>query len=407
MLIKTRIPTESVEIGMFVVELDRPWIDVPLMFQKFIVKSERELKVLNDYCKYVYIEVEDKYWQAHKARLTGVYKLSRLPENTPIHHELPRAQSAYFTARDHAVKLIADIQASNNGRIDLEDSKRVIRSCISSILSNANALFWLTRVKNKDHYTAEHSLRVAILSIALGKFLGMNNDELELLGLCGLLHDIGKTQIPKDILNKPGKLSDVEIRVIQKHSILGFELISPDHTIDPIIKDVIKNHHKRIDGDGYPKQIDGETLTVYCRIISIIDTYDTITSDTCYKQGQSPREALKELFNQRDKQFDGKLVEAFIKMMGIYPAGSLVEMSNGEVGIVISTDPDKKLSPKVELVRDKMGKLKKPLIIDLTKSPNDQYGQPYFIKTALPDGSMGIDMQRSIQDSHHIHKMQS
>ncbi|NVK22660.1 MAG: HD-GYP domain-containing protein [Kangiellaceae bacterium] len=400
MLIKAKIPSNSVEIGMFVVELDRPWIDVPLMFQRFIVKNDHELLTLRKYCKCVFIEVEEKYWLANKSRLLGTYSVSKLPENTPLHSELPRAQSTYFNAREHAIKIMDTLRA--DGKLDIDESRRVIRNCLTSILSNANALFWLTRVKDKHQFTAEHSLRVAILSIALGKFLGIDNQQLELLGLCGMLHDLGKTQIPEDILDKPGLLSNVEKRVMQRHTVLGFELINSDHTIDSAIKDVILNHHKRMDGNGYPKQKVGESLSVYCRIVSIIDAYDIITSDTPYKQGLSPREALKELFNERDRQFDGKLVEAFIKMIGIYPAGSLVEMSNGEIGLIVSTDPEKKLNPKVELIRDQLGMLRKPTVIDLTQSPHDSQGQPYFIKTALPDGALGIDMRQYIQQKHQI-----
>ena len=397
-VIKVKIPTDSIDIGMFVVELDRPWTDVPLAFQKFEITSERELKVLQEYCKYIYIEIDAHLWEKKKQELGEYSSTSTLPENTPIHHELPRATTTFQGAREFAIELFESTKLGIE--LDIKQSKQLINNCITSILSNANALFWLTRIKDRTQHTAEHGLRVAILSIAFGKYLGMNREQLELLGLCGLLHDLGQTQIPEDIVAKPGPLNDTEYRVMQKHALLGHELIMHDSSIDPAIKDVIKNHHVHFNGKGYPKHEIKPNLSKYCRIISIIDAYDAITSESPYKLSKSPREALKIMFDQRDKQFDGKLVGKFIQMMGIYPPGSLVRMSNGEVGIVISTDKKHKLLPKVELVQNKDGRLKRSIIIDLRKQPKDTVGQAYSISASLPDGAMGFDMRQYIQSTH-------
>lgn len=399
MSLKVKIPADSLQLGMYVVELDRPWLDVPLMFQKFMIKREVELKTLKEYCQYAYIEVDEQFWSLQKDKLKAKAKTAPLPENTPLHHELKRAHGTYEAAREEAINLFE--LAKMGMKLDISHTRRIIQSCMISVMSNANALFWLTRIKDKSQFTAEHSVRVAILAIALGKYLKLDEQQLELLGLCGMLHDLGKTQIPEEIVDKPCQLTEVELRVMQKHTILGYELVNSDHSINSTVKDVIKNHHAHIDGTGYPK-LPAEQISFYCRIISIVDAYDTMTSDTCYSRSSSARDALKELFNQRNKQFDGELVEAFIRMLGIYPPGTLVEMSNGEVGIVISTHPEKKLKPKVELVRDSEGKLRKSLIIDLSKSPSDKSGMRYSIKRPLADGAMGFDMRSYIQQTHHI-----
>ncbi|GAA4355167.1 HD-GYP domain-containing protein [Kangiella marina] len=397
-LIKVKVPTDSIDIGMFVVELDRPWTDVPLPFQKFEISTEREIKVLSEYCKYVYIEIDAFLWQKKKQQLANKSSTSTLPENTPIHHELPRASSTFQSAKEFVIELFESTKLGLD--LDLEQSKQVINNCITSILSNANALFWLTRIKDRTHYTAEHSLRVSILAIAFGNYLKMDRKQLELLGLCGLLHDLGQTQIPEDIVKKAGPLNEAEYRVMQKHSLLGHELVIHDQTIDSAVKDVILNHHIHYDGKGYPKGLAGNSLSKFCRMVSIIDAYDSITSESPFKLSRSPREALKILFDQRDKQFDGKLVGKFIQMMGIYPPGSLVRMANGEVGIVISTDSKHKLQPKVELVQDDNGRLKRSIIIDLKRQPKDANGEPYKIAASLPDGSMGFDMRQYIQTTH-------
>ncbi|AOE49773.1 HD-GYP domain-containing protein [Kangiella sediminilitoris] len=398
-LIKAKIPADCIDIGMFVVELDRPWTDVPLAFQKFEVSSEHELKVLREYCKYVYIEIDAFLWEKKKQELNKQAGGPTLPENTPIHHELPRAASTFESARELAIELFES--AKLGLKVDIKVCKQVVNSCITSILSNANALFWLTRIKDRNQFTAEHGLRVSILSIAFGKYLGMKREDLELLGLCGLLHDLGQSQIPQDIVDKKGPLNEAEYRVMQKHSMLGYELIMHDKDIDPEVKDVIKNHHVHFNGKGYPKDSLHLPLSQNCRIVSIIDVYDIVTSETPYKLSRSPREALTILFEQRDKQFDGKLVGKFIQMMGIYPPGSLVRMSNGEVGIVISTDSKHKLQPKVELVQNKKGALKRSIIIDLKKSPKDHLGEEYKISASLPDGALGFDMRQYIQSTHN------
>jgi len=397
-LIKVKVPTDSIDIGMFVVELDRPWTDVPLPFQKFEITTERELKILSEYCKYVHIEIDAFLWEKKKKELSKHTSTSTLPENTPIHHELPRASSTYQSAKEFTIELFETTKLGLE--LDLEHSKQVINNCITSILSNANALFWLTRIKDRNHYTAEHSLRVAILAIAFGKYLGFDRKQLELLGLCGLLHDLGQTQLPEDIVNKAGPLNEAEYRVMQKHTLLGHELVIHDNEISSAVKEVILNHHIHFNGKGYPKNPAEVAPSQICRMISIIDAYDAITSESPYKLSKSPREALKILFDQRDKQFDGKLVGKFIQMMGIYPPGSLVRMANGEVGIVISTDKKHKLLPKVELVQDRHGRLKRSVIIDLKKNPKDPSGNAYKITASMPDGSMGFDMRQYIQTTH-------
>ena len=152
-------------------------------------------------------------------------------------------------------------------------------------------------------------------------------------------------------------------------------------------------HHERIDGEGYPEKHDANMLHQFIRMISVVDTYDAITSDRCYSLGKSAFEALKILFGETGKHFDKKLVEAFIRMIGIYPPGTLVEMSNGEVGIVISSNPDARLKPKVELVADANKKLRAPYVINLVSNPKDGNGKTYAIKSGLPNKTFGIDIK--------------
>jgi putative nucleotidyltransferase with HDIG domain len=262
-----------------------------------------------------------------------------------------------------------------------------------SIISNANAMLWLSKIKNEDKYTSEHCMRVGVLSIAFGRFLGFPEPDLELIGLAGMLHDVGKIKTPPEILNKPGKLTPEEYEIMKQHSVLGKNILEEMDGIEQLIVDTAHLHHERVDGKGYPEKLDATMLHKFIRMISVVDVYDAITSDRCYQRGKSAFEALKILFGETDKHFDKKLVEAFIRMIGIYPPGTLVEMTNGEVGIVISSNPNARLKPKVELVADAEKKLRAPYVVDLATNPNDSNGLSYVIKTGLPNKTYGIDIK--------------
>jgi putative nucleotidyltransferase with HDIG domain len=282
---------------------------------------------------------------------------------------------------------------SNGESFDMDATKKAIQSCVASIMRNANALLWLTQVKNQDRYTAEHSLRVGILAIAFGRFLDFEEPELELLGLCGMLHDVGKVKIPDEILNKPARLTRIEFDIMKEHASLGKDILLRQKGVDKLIIDTANYHHERIDGKGYPEQLNASYLHKYVRMVSIVDVYDAITSARPYKVGSPAFDALKILFSERDKHFDNDLVEAFIRMVGIYPPGTLVEMTNGEVGIVVSANPDSRLRPKVELVLTADKKIRPPYIINLLDGITDKSGSVYVIKEGVTNGTYGVDIK--------------
>ncbi|WP_251360063.1 HD-GYP domain-containing protein [Kangiella sp. TOML190] len=421
MLVKTKISVDALEIGMFVVELDRPWTDLPFMLQGLMIKDEFEIRTLRQFCDYVYIDYD--YSQQHKdakqqeqeALKNANQNFSRSTANkavtgslrpkTEIENELPRAHHLYQQAKNHLEDLFSC--AKRDQKLDLTHTKLVVKECISSIVSNANALFWLTRIQESSDREANHSLRVSVLSIALGHYIGLSSHELEQLGTAALLHDIGKTRIPDDILNKAEHLSDAERRVLQRHTTIGYELLNEDDSLANIIKEVALHHHQRPDGKGYPLQKEQTHLSTYTRIVSIVDAYDDMTHNSPYRIAMSPRMALKELFAEAGKQFDKKLSYSFIKMIGLYPVGSLVKMTNGEVALVVADNEEQKLRPTIELIYDPYGKTRPPQQLNLKQKPLDEYGFPYEIAASLPDGAMGMDMQHYISERLKVHKLQA
>src|SRR5690606_16635931 len=291
-------------------------------------------------------------------------------------------------------KVIRDIEQHND--LELASARPLIRSCVDSVKANASAMFWMARIKHRDAYTAEHCLRVAIFTVAFARFLGLPEDDLEVAGMCGLLHDIGKLRVPDEILNNPGPLSPREYEVMREHTTLGHELLKQDPSLDPIISDVTLHHHERIDGRGYPQQLPEWQISRFARLISIVDAYDAMTSDRCYRDGMSPADAVRILYKNRAQQCDADMVEAFIRMIGIYPPGSLVELNTGEVALVVSTHPGRKLKPKVEILLDADKHPVTPRILDLgTQTTEDSTVRE--IHSPLPDGAYGIVLHDRIQ----------
>lgn len=394
---QVEIPADAVRIGMRVIRLDRPWDEVPLLFQQFVVQDTEQLDILRKYCLGVTVEFTEEQYRLHQRHGHQPPSASRgtQAEKRSVAEELPYARFYY----DRALSFISDVlkDVALGRTLNLDAANEVVRQCVSSIMANPNAMFWLTRIRHEDAYTAEHCLRVGILAITFGRFMDMPEADLQTLGLCGILHDVGKMRIPASLLNKPGTLTREEWQLMRRHPEEGFQLLGSHHQLDPVVRDAALSHHERMDGGGYPKGLAGSAINRFTRMISIVDAYDAITSDRAYKKGLSNGDALRILYEQSGKHYDGELVEAFIRMVGIYPPGSVVQLNSGEVAVVLSTRPDRKLFPTVELVLDGQGKPCPSRVLRLSERPLTSQGQPYSITRALPDGASGFDLEDHIR----------
>ena len=390
-LIEVKLSADCLEIGMHVSNLDRPWTEIPVLLQGLTIETPDDLDMIREHCDYVYIEIEKAFWLE-----TGLGEIQErtypgFRESVDIHDELPRAQLTIQETKEHVEGVLNSLSAGES--FDMDASRKAIQGCVKSILSNANALLWLIQIKEQESYTAEHSMRVGILAIAFGRFLGFKEKDLEIIGLCGMLHDVGKSQVPDEILNKPARLTRIEFEIMKDHAVFGKTILEELKSVDKVIKDTAHYHHERFDGKGYPEQLNAAFLHEFIRIVSIVDVYDAITSTRPYKDGSPAFDALKILFAERGMHFDSEFVEAFIRMIGLYPSGTLVEMTNGEIGIVVSANPDARLRPKVELVMTADKKQRPPYIIDLNLQIEDKSGQPYTIKGGLGNGTYGVNVQ--------------
>ncbi|WP_372956666.1 HD-GYP domain-containing protein [Marinobacter sp.] len=392
------IPASRARIGMHVVGLDRPWEQVPVLFQSFVIHNPEQVEILRTHCQW--ITVERTAWTEQVARealahLKATAAGSDFEAKRPLAEELPHAIRRYRDAQTYIDDLLDRV--ADGRELPLEQARTIVRNCINSISSNPNAMFWLTRIRHRDAYTAEHCVRVGILSITFGRFIGLSEQQLETVGLSGMLHDVGKMRVPPEILNKPGALSPEEWQVMRRHAEYGFKLLTSDHQVEPDVQQAALSHHERLDGKGYPQALSAPAISQFTRMVSIVDAYDAMTSDRTYRKGIPTSEALRIIYKNRGGQFDDLLVEAFIRMIGIYPPGSLVELHTGEIAVVLATSPRNKLHPLVEVVVDRHGHPCRSRVLNLGESPDDDEGVTYTIRRALPDGVAGFSLAEHIR----------
>ncbi len=414
---------------MYVSELDRPWIESPFLFQGFIVGNE-ELEQLRSLCQYVYIDTEegldvpvaDPLGTWHVDDTAGpasedpedqkiIEELkeqsekdsahpTKYPDQATVEEELGIAKEIEIKTRNIIYNIMDDVRLGRS--INTEAAKQVVHDVTESIIRNPDALVCLSQLKDKDEYTALHSLRVCILTLAFGRHLGFDKDALNLVGLGALLHDVGKMKIPGDVLNKPGGLSPEEFEVMKSHVPLGVKILEAHKTGIPDISiDVARYHHERYDGSGYAQGKKGPDTSKFGLIGSITDCYDAITSDRAYHDGMSCHDALKRMYEWRFKDFDPDLIEQFIQCMGIYPIGSLVEMNTGAIGVVVTINRARRLRPKVVMVLTPEKKPYAPTkTIDLMNQPLEFDKSSLSIKQVLPSGTFKINPTEYLPTGH-------
>lgn len=392
---RIKMPIGQLSIGMYVVELDRPWSETAFLFQGFRIRQQQEILLLAEVCQYVWVDARRSVGMQRQVEenlaAAATAELQPVIEKVDFNLEMQQAEPAFHSAREQSLRLLEAVRLGHE--LDVVQVKVVVKECVESMLRNPGAMLWLARIKHSDEYTAEHCLRVAIFSIALGRELGLRQDELEHLGMCGMLHDVGKIKVPSAILNKPGALTPHELRVMQSHASEGRKLLMSNEQVTAAAVDVAFSHHERLDGRGYPRGLDAPRIPYFAKIVAVVDAYDAINSDRPYSKGKSSLEALRILFEASGSHFDEELVKVFVRRIGIYPPGEIVEMNNGEVGIIIACSPLSKLKPKILLVLDE-GKQSAPeRVVDLQHAPRDRSGRSYRIKDVYPTGAFGIDIE--------------
>ncbi len=421
-----KVDTGNLQTGMYISALDRPWLETPFLIQGFYVKDKNDIGIISGICDHVYVDtaistrtITSKMSTVSSAmgfdsvttEITitdsdtdnqdkGTSKPVRLfPDKKLVHYGDATNWKSEGSAAEQAIaglysSLTEQLSRTLKGSpLELPRIKQAVEPMIDSVIRSPDACIWLARMKQRDNYIYEHSLGTAIWAVALGRQLGLPRKDLRSLAIGGLLFDIGKLQLGSDILNAERRLSSKESRLMKKHVEAGVKLLKEGGMTNPDVLDMASYHHERHNGTGYPQGLVGDEIPVFGRIAAIVDCYDAITSDRIYASALSPSVAIKQLYDWKDVYFQAEIIEEFIQAIGIYPAGTLIELTSGEVAIVVAASRSRRLRPEIMLLLDKD---KKPLsdmkFIDLKEVTETEKGTPLDIINSLESNAYGIDL---------------
>lgn len=405
-VVQKRVSSGELEIGMYVTGLDRPWVETPFAFQGFMINDQELIQELRQYCKFVVIDVERSVdppsrqpgaatpvSRSEPARISLIrnpvgHKV--YPDRVPAEKEMPAARRTQKSAVELMQSLAAMVRQGK--KFDVRQIDKVVDEMVDSIVRNPDAFMWLRHIKEKDTYTYNHSINVSALAIAFGRYLGLPKDDLKSLAVAGLLFDAGKTRLPKELLEKPASLTDDEMTLMKTHVQFSVELMRELPKVCPAAIEAVQQHHERFNGSGYPDGLSDEAISIFAKIIGIADCYDAATSDRYYRVSLTHHAAINDLYHGRNEMFQADLVEQFIQCLGVYPTGSLVELTSGEVGIVVAENRLRRLRPRLMLLLkpDKEPYRDYP-VCDLAKILKDNTGVPLEIRRTVEPDEFGID----------------
>ena len=386
---KKTLPVAELRFGMYIAELDRPWTETPFRFQGFVLSSEQQLETLRKYCKSVVVDVEKTVLAEQPRAGMQYFGKAVYAEKASVEQELGPARVAYTSGHAMVKDTLAKVRIGRN--LDAEHVRAAVKSLTESVLRNPNAMLLFSQLRDKGNYAESHSLDVSIYMAAFGRFLQLEPQQIELLGYVGLLQDIGKVRLPKALLEKRGRLTPEEFEQAKLHVSYSVEILRATAGIPIELPRLAVLHHERYDGSGYPSRLQGSHIGMVGGIAAIVDTYDAMTVQRPYADPVAPSAAISNLYKWRGVFFDPGLVEQFIRFIGIFPVGSLVELNSGEVGVVISQNLEQRLKPRVMVIRDAKGiEMRPQKLLDLSRSPKATAEEPYRILRTLEQGRVPV-----------------
>ena len=420
---KTKISSSHLTTGMFVADLDRPWLDTPFLLQGFQIENDEHLTQLQQYCQYVVVDsdystsVAQAALLAHGEKITGKksepassfedhfledgkfklrpsfipddIKIKRFRDVTAVEAELVPAREAYSRTAEVLTELIKDLSSDNS--LAIQEVEVVIHDLVETMTRNPDALMLVSRLRMENEVVYQHGINVAIYLVALGRHLGLPKEMLERLGTIGLLLDIGKTRLPQELFQKKGSLTSEEFETVKNHVPICLDILKGTPILHPDVLEGIMQHHERENGSGYPAGLSRSEIGLFGRMAAIADTFSALTNPRPYAEIFPAYDALHILVNWSGEFYHAPIVEQFIHAIGIFPVGSMVELSSGEVAVIISHNKVRRLKPRVLIISEQDKKpAKSPTTLDLLHQPAT-YNPPLSILRGLPTGAYGLN----------------
>ena len=393
---RIKVDTANIEMGMFVAQLDRSWLETPFIERGFVVSKLDEIALLRKFCTHVYIDVErsslaeKKIWKAHhqsgaagdpftetfikrrrelrsarqmhgflgalrKLNPVGRGRGSReqvegLARTVSTRAEAPQAAAAFGFAAECMREILAYVKKGH--RVDIELLKSAVDPMIDSVMRNPDALAWYGALRKREDGLHSYSMTAAIWALILGRHLGFERHRLQNLAMGGLLLNIGNLRIPRSVGMKDGSLTEDEHKIIRMHVDYGVEIVKKSSAFTEDVIDMVRCHHERFDGSGYPNGLQGKDIPVYGRIAGVIEAYDAIISCKPYRGPKCAYDAVRELNQLSGDKFQPEVIEQFVQALGMFPTGSVVELNTGEVAIVIEQNLELRLRPNLLMILD-------------------------------------------------------
>jgi HD-GYP domain-containing protein (c-di-GMP phosphodiesterase class II) len=396
---KRAVPVADLQFGMYVAELDRPWVETPFAFQGFMLQTERQLQALRKFCRHVFVDVAVSDVRAIIARPASP-QTSSAPAfeiqgkaGYTAQSELAQEIEAAGELYSETVKgLQAFVETLERGGTALDGSElhRLVNALADTVIRNPDALLLVSKLREMDDPAHAKALQVCVYMMVFGRFLQREPEDIRLLGLLGLLQDVGNARLPVRLLLKHShELTREEAEVLKKHVALSAHILGITTGLPPRLANLVLLHHERQDGNGYPRGLRGYQIGLHGSIAAICDAYETLLAPAPYGDAKTPSEAIKPLLDERGTAFHGPLLEQFVRCMGAFPVGSAVELSSGDYGVVVAEHITQRLKPKVLIIIDRAHRIvRQRKVVDLANEPDLR------IRRSLEQGQLAFDPRR-------------
>lgn len=425
------IPVAELKIGMFVVEPDCPWSEFSFALQGFVVSRPEQVVQFREKCRFVQIDRSrslEAYYVAPKVQTDRPLKAKPLVTAASAVEAVPRQAAPLFAAQQveqqrrrrkfldflqaqeddealHALNrelgrieprydaLVQSLQSSfqsiaSDRYFDINGVREGVRDLAGSLQRNPDALMWLLRLKGVDQYSFDHAMDVSVHLLLLGTQVGWRGPHLVDLGLAGMLQDVGKAQVSADLLAKCDPLSVAEQELIRSHVASSLEILTTQTQVSTEVLQIVSRHHERRDGSGYPRGLQEGAIGIGAEMAGLVDSFCAMLKNKPYRTAIGHQQALEELFNLRGRQFNAALMEQFVQCVGLYPIGTLVELSTGEVGVVIQQNRVQRSRPRVLLMLDAAKEMVSGYrVVDLREPAS----AAIRVSRALPHDAYGLD----------------